>query len=137
MQRVLALCLSVALALPACASSGGMRAQSRGQIVAPGADRSILADFAQQLPAGTRVRATMTDHRRIRGTLMKATSTSIFIQPRTRVPEPVVEVRFDQLLALEQETSNGGTGRAVAIGAAAGAGAALGVLLLLAAIFAD
>jgi uncharacterized protein (DUF2062 family) len=38
--------------------------------------------------------------------------------------------------ALELEKNNGTTGRTVAIGVAAGVGAALGVLMILAAIFA-
>jgi hypothetical protein len=38
---------------------------------------------------------------------------------------------------VELEKQNGGPGRAIAIGAATGAGAALGVLLVLAAVFSD
>jgi hypothetical protein len=53
------------------------------------------------------------------------------------VAEPFVEIPFDQLVSLEQEVPSSGTGKAVAVGVAAGAGAALGVLLLLAAIWGD
>jgi hypothetical protein len=57
------------------------------------------------------------------------------VQRRTRIPEPPVTIPIERIRAVEIDTS-GGTGRAVAIGATAGAGAALGVILILAAIFA-
>jgi hypothetical protein len=138
MQRLLALLLSAALVLPACATAGGTRVQTRGQVLATGADSAVLGEFARQMPAGTRVRATVTGNRSVRGTLLKTTDSAIFIQPRGRIAEPIVEIPLAQLLALEQDTAGGGgTGRAVAIGAAAGAGAAVGVLLILIAVFSD
>jgi hypothetical protein len=47
-----------------------------------------------------------------------------------------LQIQLRHVRAVELEKRNGGPGRALAIGAAAGAGAALGVLLILAAIFA-
>jgi hypothetical protein len=100
-------------------------------------ERGVLTDYARQLPIGTRVRASAADRRTVRGTLVKRTDTAIVIQPRTRVAEPVVEIPYDQLVALEQEFPSTGTGKAVAAGLAAGAGAALGVILILIAIAGD
>jgi hypothetical protein len=98
-------------------------------------DRDVLADFAGQLKIGSRVKATVAGNRVVRGTLMKRTDQTIVIQPRGRIAEPLVDVPFDELLALEQEIpSSGSSGRAIAIGAAVGAGAAIGTLFLLAAL---
>jgi hypothetical protein len=134
MKQVVALLLCVGLAAPGCATSRSTRVQAAPQVVAaPRPDRAVLADYARQLQAGSRVRAKMIGHRTVRGTLLKTTDQGIVLQPRTRVAEPLIEVPFDQLESLEQETQ-GGTGRAVAAGAAAGAGAALGTMLILWAI---
>ena len=66
---------------------------------------------------------------------MQATGQGIVLQPRTRIPEPPLTIPIERIRAVEIDASNG-TGRAVAIGAAAGGAAALGVILVLAAIFA-
>jgi len=136
MKPLIVLVLCLGLAAPGCATSQTTRVQTGPQAAPAALDRAILADFARNLPVGTRVRATIAGPRTIRGTLLKTTDTAIVVQPRTRVAEPLVEIPVDQLLALEQETPGGGTGRAIAIGAAVGAGAALGVIFILAAIFA-
>jgi hypothetical protein len=136
MKSIIALLLCAGLAAPGCATSQATRVQTAPQVVvATAPDRAVLADFARQLPAGSRVRAKLTGHRTVRGTLLKTTDRAIILQPRARVAEPLVEVPFDQLESLEQETPNG-SGRAVAAGAAAGASAALGTMLILWAILA-
>ena len=133
MKRFVALLLCVGLAAPGCAMNHTARVQTAPAPAVP--DRTVLADFASQLKVGSHVRATTTGSRTVRGTLVKRTDRAIVIQPRTRVAEPLVEVPFDELLALEQETSSsGGTGRAIAIGAGVGAGAAIGTLFLVAAL---
>ena len=100
-------------------------------------ERAVLSDYARALPIGTRVRAVAADNRKVRGTLVKRTDSAIVIQPRTRVAEAFVEIPFDELVSLEQEMPSSGTGKAVAAGMAAGAGAALGVILLLIALWGD
>jgi hypothetical protein len=139
MKRAIALVLTVVLMAPACATSQAPRIQASptpSTQLTP-TDRQIMAEFARGLPAGSRVRATMAGSRTVRGTLMKATDTAIVVQPRARVPEPMIEMPFDQLVSLElEQTTSGSTGRTVGIAVAVGAGAALGVLLILAAIFA-
>jgi hypothetical protein len=133
MTRFIALLLCVGLAAPGCAMNHTARVQTAPAPVV--SDRAVLADFAGQLRIGSHVRATVTGNRTIRGTLLKRTDRAIVIQPRARVAEPLVEVPFDELLALEQETpSSGSTGRAIAIGAGVGAGAAIGTLFLIAAL---
>ena len=126
MKRCIASLLCVLLLAPGCAASRTPRVQTAPQAPVKVADREVLAEFAGQLRIGSRVKATVTGHRTVRGTLVKRTDQALVIQPRGRVAEPLIEVPFDELIALEQEaTSSGGNARAVAIGAGVGAGAAL------------
>jgi hypothetical protein len=138
MKRITVLALCLGLALPGCVTAGPRRTQTGTMLTTSmPQERAVLSDYARQLPIGTRVRAVATDNRRVRGTLVKRTESAILIQPRARVAEPFVEIPFDQLVSLEQEVPSSGTGKAVAAGMAAGAGAALGVILLLIAIWGD
>ena len=73
----------------------------------------------------------------IRATLMKHDSDPIVVQRRTRMPEPPLEIPVRDIVALELDVANGSLGRNVAIVAATAAGATLGVLMVLAAVFAD
>jgi hypothetical protein len=101
-------------------------------------DRAVLAEFVQKLPAGTAVRIDRAGAPAVRGTLMKATDESIYLQPKTRLPEPLVEIPFGEVLSVTPETRGGGhIGRAIGAGAAAGAGAALAVFLVIVAAFGD
>jgi hypothetical protein len=137
MKQLIAITLCVGLALPGCMSAGPRRMDTGRRLTAMTQERAVLSDYARQLPIGSRVRAVAADNRKVRGTLVKRTDTSILIQPRTRVAEAFVEIPFDELVTLEQEVPSSGTGKAVAAGMAAGAGAALGVILLLIAIWGD
>lgn len=139
MRRIVVVLLCVGLASPGCATRGSLRYQTAGPTTEiPAQNAQVLGEFAQRLGVGTQVRAVTAGNRTVRGTLVKTTDRAIFVQPRTRLAEPIVEIPLDQLLALDKETpSGGGVGKAIAIGAASGAGAALGVLLLLIAILGD
>ena len=101
-------------------------------------DRAVLAEYVQKLPPGTTVRVERENAKTLRGTLMKATADAIFIQPKTRIPEPSIEVPLRDVQRVTPEAPNGGNlAKAIGIGAAAGAGAALGVFFVILAIFAD
>lgn len=132
MRKLLALVTIGSLLASGCASAGAPRVQTSA---ATPADPALFASYVKQLPIGSRVRVDLAGGKRIKGTLMKAGDTAIVVQPRTRIPEPPVEVPLATVVAVELE-QGGGTGRAIGIAAAAGAGAALAVLLVLAAIFA-
>ena len=95
-----------------------------------------MAAYVQRLPIGGRIRATLLDGSRVRGTLMKATDTAIVVQPRTRLPEPPVEVPVSKIAAIELETPSN-VGRSIAIGVVAGVAGALGVIAILAAALGD
>lgn len=137
MRQIIALAVCAALA-SGCAGGAALNRQA-GVKTRPGeATHEAIVSFVQGLPAGSRVRVTLDDGRRIRGTLMKACDTAVVVQPRTRIPEAPIEIPFDTIRIVELEPANGGSlGRSIAIGAAAGAGATLAVLMLLAAIYAD
>jgi hypothetical protein len=136
MTRVLAVLLSAVVAAQGCAT---MRAGTTPPLPARlAADQAMLADYVQRLPVGTAVTVDRTSGLRVRGTLMKATADSLVVQPRTRVPEPPVEIALADVLAVTPESRNGGSvGRAIAAGVAAGAGAALVTFFVLLAIFSD
>ena len=131
LRQTLALVLCSALATTGCASAAGPRiAQAPA---APVQDTATLADYAQRLAAGSKVRVERTDGSTLRGTLMKATPQSILVQKNTRVPERPVEIPLDQLTRVTLDNGSS-TGKSVAIGVATGVGATFGVLLLLAAL---
>lgn len=150
-KRAVALLLAIAVTLPGCATTRRLDRQEAGyyhemsaaasrpasQGTAPATSQKLLADYVQKLPIGTRVRVHLVDGRRERGTLMDATAERIVIQPRTRIPEPAMQIPLDRVTAVDLETGNGSVGKAIGIGIAAGAGAILGVLMLLAAIYSD
>lgn len=133
-RRLTAILLCAALAT-GCASASGPRVAADPQ--APPIDRQVMADYAQKIPPGSRVRVERTTGGPLRGTLMKAGPDAITVQRNTRVPEAPLEIPIESItrLTLDQPTSS--VGRNIAIGIASGVGATFGVLLLLAAIWSD
>jgi hypothetical protein len=136
MKRFTASFLCVLLLASGCVTSRPPRVHTTPQVPAMTADANVLAGFAGQLRIGSRIKATVTGNRTVRGTLVKRTDQALVIQPRTRVAEPLVEVPFAELLALEQENPSSGTGRAVAIGVGVGVSAAVVTLYVLALLLA-
>lgn len=137
--RAIAILLCAATAAGGCATTSG----ARGVAVVAGADRraathDVLAEYVRSLAPGSPIRIGRAGGATVRGTLMKATAQSVIIQPRTRIPEPPLEIAWTDIITVTPEsTGRNGVGKAIAIGAAAGAGAALGLLMILAAIYAD
>jgi hypothetical protein len=100
--------------------------------------RTVIAEYVQKLPLGAAVRVERARGRALRGTLLKATERSLILQPRTRLPEPPVEVPLSEVLSVVPESTNGANlAKAIGIGVAAGAGAALGVFLIILAALGD
>ena len=60
-------------------------------------------------------------------TLMSVSDDAIVVKRESRVPEPAVTIRFDELARLERDDRKGGftVGKAIGVGLAAGAGAIL------------
>ena len=131
MKRTLALLLSIALAAPGCATTG-----TTGAVVAPSsgvtvANHAVLAEYVQRIPLGSPVLVQFTNGKELRGTLMKATEQNVIVQPKTRVPEPALEIPLGEVMGVAVESKKGSLARSIGIGAAVGVGAAVGFLLFL------
>ena len=129
--------LCASLATSGCATTGGVQT-----VAAPMpdqmADRAVMAEYVQKLPTGATVRVERTHRRSMRGVLMKATSDAIFVQARTRFPEPAVEIPLSEVLSVTLDSKHGNSiGRAIAVGAAAGAAVVLTMFLVAAALWSD
>ena len=132
MKRTTAFLLSIALAAPGCATTG-----TTGAVVAPSsrvavASPSVLAEYVQRIPLGSPVLVQFTNGKEMRGTLMKATDQNVFVQPKTRIPEPALEIPLTEVMGVALESKKGGSvAKSIAIGAAVGVGAAVGFILIL------
>jgi hypothetical protein len=137
-HHAMAVVMCAAVAASGCATAGGTRVVSVPFPPGESAGRAVLAEYVQRLPPGTTVRVDRTKGRSVRGTLMKSTSQSLFLQPKTRIPEAILEISLDDVLRVTPETQSGNSlGRAIGAGAAAGAGATLAIFLVLIAAFGD
>jgi hypothetical protein len=140
-RNVLCLVLAASLALSGCATAratdnrlytSGATTGGRQPI-----DPKVMADYIRQLPVGSQVRLSRVKGDDIRGTLMKNDGDPVVIQRRARVPEAPIAVPLQEVLAVELDgPANGSPARTIAIGAGVAAAATLGVLLVLAVIFA-
>ena len=139
-RQLLVVVLCSALVAPGCASASGPRV-ARGapppaqEPNAAAQDTTLLAEYVQRIPVGSKVRVERTNGGSLRGTLMKASADALVIQKNTRVPEPPVEVPLAQVARVTLDTGGNSVGKTVAISVGAGVGATFGILLLLAAIF--
>jgi hypothetical protein len=93
----------------------------------PGVEAAAFRQMAGAIPLGSRVKIRTTEGRRFTATLISATDEGIVLKREARVPEPAVEVRYDEVAALQRAGDKGGfsLGKAIGIGLAAGAGAIL------------
>jgi len=137
MRSIIALVACAAL-LCGCATARPLRPvaghdQDQGRRAA---GTVLLAEYVQSLPVGTTVKVERTAGGSMTGTLMKTTDQYIVLQRRTRLPEPPEQIAMDQILRVTPASRNG-LAKAVGIGAAAGGAAALGMFLVVLAIYAD
>ena len=137
MRKLIAVTLCAALSATGCATAGGPRVQTAPADARPVQDLSVMVEYVQRLSPGTLVRVERVSGKSLRGTLMKATADAIVIQPRTRIPEPALEVPIGDIVSVTPDAAGGGfsLAKAIGAGAAAGAGAALAVFLVLVAIY--
>ena len=133
LRQTTALILCVALLASGCASAGGPRTADAP--AAPVMDQSVLADYVQRLPAGTRVRVERSNGQMFKGTLMKATPDGIVVQKNTRVPEAPIEVPLDRVARVTIETNGSSVGKTVALGVGTGVAVTFGIFAVLAVIF--
>ncbi len=136
-KRAMTVVTCAAIAASGCATHGSARIAPI--YASPGSDgRTALIEYVQKLPPGTAVRIDRVKGRTLRGTLVKATEQRVFLQPKSRLPEGVIEISMDEVVGVTPDTSGGNNvARAIGVGAAAGAAAALGVFLIIVALVSD
>ena len=131
-KRTIVAGLCVTLAAAGCATTGTTGTAPAYAGSQSNATRSVLVEYVQKLPPGSLVRVARFQGHSVRGTLMKATDQSVFIQPKTRIAEPTIEIPFDNVVAVTPEHKNGNSvGRAIGAGADAGAAATLAIILII------
>jgi hypothetical protein len=133
-RKLMAVLLCATMAASGCATASGPRVAT--DAAAP-LDRTLLADFVQRIPAGSKVRVERTTGGTLRGTLLKAGAEQVTVQRNTRVPEPPLDIPFSTITRITLDSGGNSLGKTVAIAVGTGVGATFGVLLLLAAIFSD
>ena len=139
-RRILAVVLCGALVTTGCASAGGPRYASRtlaAENSQTALDRATLAEYAQRIPAGAKVRVERTTGRALHGTLLKSNADSLTVQLNTRIPEPPIEVPYNTITRLTLEKNGSSVGKNIAIGVASGVGVFFGIVGLLALIYND
>ena len=111
-------------------------AVATGQKEVTTTDRTAaLKAMASDIPLGTRVRLQIREGRRLTATLMQVTAEGIVVQRVSRIPEPPVTVRFDELARFERQEKTGfSVAKALGIGLAAGVGAILTLFAIVATI---
>ncbi len=142
MKQVCAVALLVAMTAN-CATRGASLARASAIVPAtppPQADAApdLWRQYARQLRVGSIVRVRTAAGERLTATLLAAGSESMSVSPKTRVPEPIREIRFDTIQQIDVVTKQGSSvARAVAVGAGVGAGVFFGLLLFALAALGD
>lgn len=120
MRALIALVMATVLSPVPAAAARQRDATSAEEVIA-------LRQMAAAIPLGSRVKVNTRAGRRLTATLMSVTDQSIVVKRETRVPEPAVTIRFDELTRLQRAERHGGlsVAKVIGIGLAAGAGAIL------------
>jgi len=138
MQRTITAMLCLTL-LSGCASAGAtarINPAPPPPAAASHADAALFSSYVAHLAIGSRVHVVLADGHHIKGTLMKADAGAIVVQPKTRIPEPPVEIALDRIATVELDSPNGNVGKTVAIGIGAGVAGVFVAFAIIAAIFA-
>jgi hypothetical protein len=121
MRAVIAVVIATLVAVgPAFAAAPQREATTAEEVKA-------FRDMAAGIPLGSRVKVHIREGRRLRATLMSVSEDAIVVKRESRLPEPAVTIRFDELARLQRDDRKGGftVGKAIGVGLAAGAGAIL------------
>jgi hypothetical protein len=125
MKRLIALAVSVALAVPGCAARGGGRMR-----FTPTGNPPSVSAYARHIPFGALVSLTLDDGRTIEGRFVRFDERDLVLQPEGARGEASIVVPVEQVVVLEVREP--GQGKAIAIGVVAGLAGALGMLALIA-----
>lgn len=119
MRSIITAVIVGALIVPSAAFAGQ-------QSASPPVEATAFRQMAAGIPLGSRVRVQTAAGRQLTATLMNVTDEAIVVKRESRVPEPALSIRFDELTSLKRQEARGiGLGKALGIGLAAGAGAML------------
>ncbi len=134
MKKTIALMLCAALS----AQCAGVRAMQGGPFVqeVTRVDPALVRAMAERIPAGARVRLTLTDGRQMKAVIVGVDEQDIVVRERTRIPEPPIRIPSDRITSIELERGMG-FGKALAIGVAIGVGLTFSVLAILFATLED
>jgi hypothetical protein len=121
--------IAVVVAMTIASAPSAVAAQ---QTASPAIEAAAFQHMASGIPLGTRVRVQTTAGQRLTATLMNVTDETIVVKRESRVPEPAISIRFDELSSLKRQEPRGiGLGKALGIGLAAGGGAMLTLFLII------
>ena len=117
----------IALLIVGLTGAGPTAAVVAQRDVTAGEEIAALKRMAAAIPPGARVRVHLANGRRMTATLMSVSDEGVVVKRHSRVPEPALAIRFDELARLQRDDRGGGfsLGKAVGVGLAAGAGAIL------------
>jgi hypothetical protein len=127
-RQTLALLLCVTVAVSGCASVRYSRTSRLPAQIASSSDPSTIAEFAEKLPAGSRIRVDTASGRTLHGTLIKVSADELVIQRNTRVPVSPEAIATSEIARVMLEPATSSNGKLIAVGAAIGAGAAIAVV---------
>lgn len=134
MKKTIALMLCAALS----AQCAGVRAMQGGPVVqdVTRVDPALVRAMAERIPAGARVRLTLTDGRQMKAVIVGVDEQDVVVRERTRIPEPPIRIPSDRITSIELDRGMG-FGKALAIGVAIGVGLTFSALAILFATLED
>lgn len=94
-------------------------------------------DLAARLEPASLVSVRLKDGSRTRGTLVSVGPSSMTLAPKTRIPVPPRDIRFDEVASIERAKQGMNPGAKVVISAAAVVGGLLAITAVLLANFSD
>jgi hypothetical protein len=105
-------------------------AQNRSAVAA---ESTAWKAVAAAIPLGSRVQLHTTHGKRMTATLISVTDEALVLKKHTRLPEPAMVVRYDEVATLERHEGSDGmsVGKAIGVGLAAGAGAILTLFVIM------
>lgn len=128
MKKTVAVILCAALSAQ-CAGVRAMQGGARVQEVTR-VDPAFVRSTAERIPAGARVRVTLTDGRQMKAVIVGVDAQDVVVRERTRIPEPPVRIPAERITSIELDQGMG-FGKALAIGVAIGVGLTFSVLAIL------
>jgi len=81
--------------------------------------------FAGKLDAGSFVRVRLKDHSEIKGHFVQSTADTFRLQPKTRIPGPIRDVRFSDIESIKRQGEGWGLAKKILVTAGIAGGIAI------------